>query len=118
MSASITDDLTEDKRNTRMQQLVSFLTSGKPLSSFVEDVEEDLTFAKLKEARDAADNAVDIENPSTRLSANYVGALYRDTKYAHAGRNFMLKQGYHNAFRELYEGGKVAVDNEIEWADE
>jgi len=118
MSTSITADLTEEARLARMEELVSFLTSGKIQNSFIEEVEDDLTFANCKAARDAANEAVDIDDPGTRLAANYAGALYRDAKYAYAGRHFLLKLGYHNSFRELYEGGKIGIDNEEAWEDD
>lgn len=118
MSATITEKLTAEERTTRMQDLVSFLTSGRTLNSFLEEIETDLNLEKLQSNKKSADTNIDLDDPGTRLEANYAGALLRDVKYASAGRNFMLKQGYHNAFRELYEGGKIFIDNEVEWSDE
>jgi len=64
---------------------------------------------------ESADGRVSRDDASTRLEANFAGALYRDAWYAHAGRNYLLKLGHHNAFRELYEGGKIGVDNMRTW---
>lgn len=117
MSKSITAELTKAERRARMEQLVSYLTSGQPWPLFTEEYETDLTFSQCKAARDEADAAVEIDKGETRLPANFAGALYRDAQYAHAGRNFLLKQSHHNAFRELYEGGKTAIDNEKVWKE-
>lgn len=117
MSKGITGTLTEQERTSRMQKLVSYLTTGVNWPLFTEEFEDDLTFNKTKQLWDAANAAVDIDQPITRQDANFTGAQLRDVKYAHAGRNFILKKGHHNAFRELYEGGKMAVDNEREWED-
>ena len=98
-----------------MERLVSYLTSGQPWPLYTEEFEEDMSFSQTKAVWDAADEAIDRDAPETRLAANFAGALYRDARYAHAGRNYLLKQGHHNAFRELYEGGKIGIDNTREW---
>jgi len=118
MSKSVTDTLDIPKRVAKMQDLLAYLKSGQILPSFTEEYEADLTFAATKALADAANDAVDVESPVTRLAANYQGALLRDAKYAHAGRNHMLKLGAHNAFRELYEGGKMTADNEKIWEED
>ena len=98
-----------------MEALVSYLTSGQEWSLFTEEFEQDLSFERTKAVWDNADSALAPEEQLNRQQANYAGALYRDARYAHAGRNYLLKQGHHNAFRELYEGGKVSIDNERAW---
>jgi hypothetical protein len=118
MSKSTTLSLDPAVRTSRMQKLVSFLTTGQPWPLYTEEFESSMAFAATRAAWDAADAAVDINDPVTRLEANYTGALYRDAVYAHAGRNYLLKLGHHNAFRELYEGGKASIDNEREWEQE
>jgi hypothetical protein len=115
MSKGITAELTSAIRRTRMEKLVSYLTTGQPWGLFTEEFESDMSFDQTKARWDAADSALDSTNPGTRLAANYAGALFRDAKYAHAGRNYLLKTGHHNAFRELYEGGKIDIDNARQW---
>ena len=118
MSKSTTADLSKESRKAKMDVLVSFLTRGQPMPPYTEEFESDMSFSQTKANWDAANSAVDPEEPITRQPAIYAGALLRDAKYAHAGRNFLLKQAHHNAFRELYEGGKIGLDNERQWASD
>lgn len=119
MSKSITFSLKKKERTERMNKLKAYLARGdEPWPPYAEEFEDNLNMTQTKKNWDSADSAVDIDDAITRLQANFSGALYRDAVYAHAGRNYLLKLGHHNAFRELYEGGKIEIDNRRAWEED
>lgn len=119
MSKSFTDELTVAKRDERMQKLRLFLSSGDaPWAPYAEEFEADMSFPTSAGLKDEAMAALAEGKPEDRLAANYAAAAARDAKYACAGRVYLLKQGHHNAFRELYEGTKIAEDNTNFWKAE
>jgi hypothetical protein len=118
MSKSATLDLSMGVRQGRMDKVKAYLAiGGMPWPPYTEEYENNMSMAETKRNWDSADGNVDREDTSTRLQANFAGALYRDAFYAHAGRNYLLKLAHHNAFRELYEGGKIGIDNTLTWRE-
>lgn len=73
-------------------------------------------FDELKEAVTKAKTAVD-KDPRDAVAAGqlaFAAAVHRDMRYSHAGRRYLMKLGLNNKVRGAFEGGRIALDNNIE----
>lgn len=89
----------------------SQLQAGLLPAQFADDY-EDLTFANLAEAAQAASEAV-VKNKKdllARLKLTHAVALLRDALYSHASSRFVRGMGENNNMRSIYERA-VAVLN-------
>lgn len=112
MSLFVTNELSKTKKLTKLGDITKWASGGTSLP-LVAETQTDLGFT---DAVDAAVAAVAGINESTernarvRAEAVYKLAFARDALYASAGRHMLFELSVHNAFRETYEGGKVAID--------
>lgn len=104
-------DLTGLNAQARLQQsrlIADFLKQRRAMDGPFENLDT-LQADNLKEAMTAADVAVKTAKPRERikahLKAGHAAALFRDTRYAVAGRIAMLGMAAHDAMLRAYRGG-------------
>lgn len=99
-------------------ELKLYISGQKKQKSLVE-VDGDLKLTALKARRDAAIGQLSDDKVKTpweknpAASANFLAAVYRDSKYSLAGRRYMQHLGFASMLRGFYEGAKLAVEHEI-----
>lgn len=111
-SNSVTQAITAESREKRINDIKSWLTGGESWELFSEEFVTTLSMDELKDLMDVAAEAVASKPASAVARTNYAYAasLYRDAVYSHANRGYILRLGAHNKFREAYEGGKSYID--------
>lgn len=104
MSVTILDSFSENSANKRFRALERWVRGAGGWSLASERF--GLDFATVK-----AQVSDDLENTAkTRAEDTFLRALHRDGLYALAGRRRLFELGVNNAFREVYEPGKAAID--------
>lgn len=104
-------DLTQVTRESGMKASEQALKGVSVTPAFAEGF-EDKSFSELEDEVTAKDNAAstDLLNARKRMELIYAMAMFRDAKYTHAGRKFMMALGANSEFRLLYEGQKIHSD--------
>lgn len=100
--------ISPDARELIMDELRDFLTSDAQIP-----LAQEVDWAATLDAEIAAaevELAANANSARGWLRYTQASALKRSIQYAGAGRGALMAHGYHNGFREIYEGSKQADD--------
>lgn len=92
-----------DLKRAAMVEIITFLNQNANLPFFTDTNSNIPTFlGQLKEAavlaKDKYKNQPTVQKSASALSVNnFLTSLYRDSKYALAGRKYLMGLGYHSA---------------------
>lgn len=109
--------ITVDRFTSGESELKLHISGKKPWNKVIDD-ETSLKCAGLKSKRDAAiaklpDDRTIPWDKSDVAKAYFAAAMYRDTRYAAAGRRFHQYTGFAGMLRGFYAGAKWATDHEL-----
>ena len=111
--------ITGERFTVGESELKLHISGKKPWNKVIDD-QTTLKCPELKSKRDkeiaklSDDKAKTPWDKTDVVFANFAAAMYRDTRYAAAGRRFHQYTGFAGMLRGYYAGAKWAADHELE----